>query len=769
MRTTFPAMAVFCLILICCTHQPEEKYPAAPQLADPDAAAVRLPPQVMPVIGCWFWIDKVFQPSDYEPYLDKLSLHAPYNLLTTSFRIPEREITEAGFHEQIKGAAEYARTKGMSLVVDLDVRLARRAFQAVYPDELQEMVMLEELALNGKDAVEGVVHSLDLNDHYTFRTTHYIPLEGKFMRAYAYELSGDEMLQGSIRDITGECVLLYESKDSVGVRIPNSASGGSSHACIMVAFTHLAPDVYSPHLMEFQREIIRSYSDAPLAGACKDEWGFPPNYDGNPAKDQFWYSKHRAEAYAESTGGRELLGDLLLMHRGMQEKEGERVMVINHFMEMSYLRNSELEDDFHKTVKEVFGPNAVSATHPTWWPYPDLNEYKKNGLDWWAATRDWAQTDEHTPYPVRTALAKKWGSPIWYNMYYADNKQDYERSLWSHAMAGGRINYHPIYPAPVTLVDRDLELLKGDLMRGDCRIRLLNYISEGPPDCPAAIVFGHACTMNWAGPAYDDVGMALADSLMRAGIGVDLIPTSEIWNRSLKVDEAGAIRYGPQRYEAVVLFHPEFEKQPTATLFNEAGHGATILFRMGDWTKDFNGQTYDGNKALPPTMIPSREIGYIVSGIRAVLDQKKVPLRSPATGTLAYSTHIFSEPPATGYFRLIDGTFIQLAGTENVSGDPIRSTREINGYPVTFDAIGVAAVRLDKEGGVEALAAGGLKSFRSPDMEIVLNERMDVALWINDRGKWEGVIQGWEGDIPSALLEVTGNWTRLGLPIPYKD
>jgi hypothetical protein len=769
MKTVPFLLIPFCLCLASCKHRPADLYPASPAKADPDAAAVRLPPHVMPVIGCWFWVDRVLQPADFEPYLDKLGRHAHYNLLTTSFRIPEREITEAGFHQQVKAAAAYARKKGMSLVVDLDVRLARRAFQEAYPDELQEMVMLREVEWTGQQPLETLVHSLDLSDHYTHRTTHYIPLEGSFLRAYAYELSGERIIPGSLHDITGSCEVLSETKDSVKISVSDSPHRVSSHVCILVSFTHLAPDVFAPHLLEFQRELIRSYADVPLAGACKDEWGFPPNFTGNPQKDQFWYSRHRAEAYAEKTGGRELLADLLLMHRGMQGRESERQMVINHFMEMSYLRNTDLEDDFHRTVKEVFGPKAVSATHPTWWPYPDLREYKKNGLHWWAATRDWAQTDEYTPYPVRTALAKKWNSPHWYNMYYARDVQTYERRLWTHAMAGGRINYHPIYPAPEGLVERDLELLKGDLMRGDCRIRLLNYISDNPRDCPVAIVFGHTCTMNWAGPAYDDVGMALADSLMRAGIAVDLIPASEIQNSSLGMDDDGWILYGPQRYAAVVLYHPEFEREKTATFFGLAADGKTSLYRVGEWTLDFNGQAFDGQAALPASMTASEDIQDIVSKIKVDLNRRGTNLQSSATGTMAYGRKPVSEPPAKGFLYLIDGTFIELAGQDHVAGDTIYVHRMVNGFPVTFDAVGVAAIRLNREGRVEAMAAGGLRSVHAPGLEIAMDERMDVALWINAEGEWEGVVQGWEGDIPPDLLELTGSWSRLALPVPYDN
>jgi hypothetical protein len=112
---------------------------------------------------------------------------------------------------------------------------------------------------------------------------------------------------------------------------------------------------------------------------------------------------------------------------------------------------------------------------------------------------------------------------------------------------------------------------------------------------------------------------------------------------------------------------------------------------------------------------------------------------------------------------------IQLAGTENVAGDQILSEIKIQNQWVSFDATGVAAVRLGQDGQVETLAAGGLKSFKSGEMGILLNERMDLAFWINEDGEYEGVLQGWKGKIPPPLLKITRNWTRLGIPVPYTD
>jgi hypothetical protein len=727
-----------------------------------------LPADVMPVQVCWFWSEEEFSPDGYKSFIDTISQHSPFNLISASVRQFGRETTSDAVHKQIKLAAEYAALKGFSMVADLDVRTARRVFESLYPDEMQEMLLLKEIDISEKSNTEVSVFSRkDLSDHYTGRTTPYIPLYGRLVRVYSYIADEEGIEANSLEDITRNCVVVNSSKDSVRVQIP--AGQKNRKACVMVSFTHLSPDVFAPHIIEFQREIIRRYSDVPLAGVFKDEWGFPPCFDGSPAKDQFWYSRFRAQAYSERTGGRDLLSDCLLMHRNIKGKERERQRAINHFMEMSWQRNAEIETDYYHAVKETFGPDAVVTTHPTWMPYPDLREQMKNGLDWWAATRDWAQTDEYTPFAVRTALAKKWGSPVWYNMFYSTERADYEKAVWRAVLAGGRINYHPLYPSERKRIDRTLELLRSELVVAESRVRMLNFISKSQLDCPVAVVFGHACTMNWAGPAYDDVGMELINELWKAGIPADLIPTSEIENQSLQVDEEGWIRYGPQKYSALILYHPEFEKPSTAAFFDRAVKGKTRLFRMGEWTKDFEANDFDGNSALPAMVVPEGK-EQLLNAVKNILKQQKIELQSPAVeDPKNWVGYPLISPPTTGSCRLIDGSVIHIAGTNRISGDPIQFRKKFQGVSVSFDAEGVAAFRLDENGKVEALAAGGLKSFKAGNFKIELDERFDLALWKNDKGKWEGALQTWEKDIPRKLLEVTEDWERIGLPISIPD
>lgn len=742
----------------------QNKYPVYPQITHEKSPSIRLSNQYLPEFGVWVWRPQELEPDGFKKEIDRASEHSPYNFLIPFLRFPSHEVVDSLVYNQVKEAAIYAAGKGILLAPDLDVREARRAFKKKYPDELQQMLRLKEVSLSNKTDIEVTIPSLDLNDHYSGGSiTHHISLKGELLRVYAYQKEDGEIMPGSIRDVTGECDVLVESKDSVSVQI-KATNSSENYACAMVAFTHLYPDIFAPHLMAFQRSIIEKYGDLPLAGVCKDEWGFPPYYPRffRLGTHDFWYSGHRADAYAERTGGRELLADCMLMSFTEKGKQAERQMAINQFMEMSRERNTALEVDFYKTVKKVFGPDAAVTVHSTWWPYPDKCEFKKNGLDWWTAKRDWAQTDEVAPFAVRTALAKKWGSPVWYHMYY---KEDMATQVWNSVLAGGRIDY---------LSFQYLYFIDG-LMRGESRIRLLNYISKEPLDCRVAVVFGYASATNWASPGFNDVGMQLVDSLWHEGYPTDLIPTYEISNGSLKVGPDGKIWYGKQAYDVVILYHPELETKSIADFFNQVKQEKTTLFRIGDWKHDSNGNLFAGNELLSQSMISAGSITNTFHQVCKVLEQEHVLKQTPATGVLDNTyfklrdfEHSSCAPPTTGFCRLIDGTVIYAAGTNHASGDTIQVNFNIGSYDVSADAVGVVATRLDEDGKLMALAAGGLKSFQLDYFKIDLEERVDLALWKDENGSWRGVIQGWDGAIPSELESITGNWTRLDVPTPPK-
>ena len=87
----------------------------------------------------------------------------------------------------------------------------------------------------------------------------------------------------------------------------------------MAALTLFTPAVFAPHLAEFERGILTQYADVPLAGACKDEWGFPGRF--TIRTDDLWFSRFMADAYATRRPGHDLVRDLLLMAKGERGRE----------------------------------------------------------------------------------------------------------------------------------------------------------------------------------------------------------------------------------------------------------------------------------------------------------------------------------------------------------------------------------------------------------------------------------------------------------------
>ncbi len=708
-----------------------------------------------PAITTWFWSEEEFKPEGYKRVIDRHYQFSKFDLLTVSIRYPMEKdryslsILDSSVHAQIKAAAEYAAERGIGLVFQLDEPFAREEFAKKYPDELQELVSIREIALTDHDTAEIRISSINLGGFYE-------PLHWKLLRVYMYD-KDDKM----IGDITKRATMVQSGKNAVKILVKCNAGDSGYKARILTSYSILKADVFAPHLIEFEKDILMKYAEAKLAGICKDEWGFPNRFD--PSPNDLWYSKFMAAEYEKRRPGHDLLADMCLMYKEEKGKEQERIAAINHYMEMNWQRNGEIETAYYHSIKSVFGEQAMVATHPTWFPYPGAQEAFRNGIHWWVAKRDLAQTDESVPFSIRTSLSKKWQSPLWYNMYYSSDLRAYEKELWRSVLAGGRINFHQLYPYHNWQGDTAFKtsLLNTDLLKANNRIQMLNYISTMPADCRVAVVFSHPAICSWIEKEYRDAGMIMADSLWQLGYYADLIPSSEIGNGNLVIDKDGYVRYNMQRYDAVILYHPQFEKSTVATFFKKAAAtNKTALYWIGHWTKDFEGHPYNGMRELPKSM-KHGSIRSTLTDVSALLENRGVERSTPSVLTYMHEFRASMAPKLSGRFRLIDGTVILASGEKSVLGDTIIKTFTVDDKQVTVDGVGIAAVRFDKSGNIEAMAVGGMKSFTTNGINIVMPERADVALWRNKDGKWEGVLQGYKGKLPEALKAITRNWVRI--------
>ena len=55
------------------------------------------------------------------------------------------------------------------------------------------------------------------------------------------------------------------------------------------------------------------------------------------------------------------------------------------------------------------------------------------------------------------------------------------------------------------------------------------------------------------------------------------------------------------------------------------------------------------------------------------------------------------------------------------------------------------------------------------NQKIELPQRIDVALWKDTKGVWQGVLQDYEGEVSADLAALCKHWTRLQVPEPLKE
>lgn len=685
------------------------------------AAQNRLPASLAPEIYAWFWLEnQEFAPEGYKPFIDQIAGNSNFGLLTTSLRAPAREVTLQETHDQIKRAVEYAHSRGLRVAFDLDVRLARGAFLRKHPDQQQWMLRVRRLEKGAPRRL--AIEPLTLGDHMTWIGGQYETLSGRLLAVLRPSGTGLEEVTAGVRTVE-------QSMRRVAVEVPEG------ELYVAAVFEYRTPDSFAPGLLAFQTGIYEQYSDVPLDGVLKDEWGFPPVTSQGPREGDYWYSKALTEEYGRA-GGKDFLRDAVLMTFGEGGSHAERVRAVNRYMRLILARSARIEQEFYAAVKRIFGPRAFTGTHATWGNMP-LGDAFKNGYDWWQARRDYGQTDEHWPLPVRTSLAKKMGQPLWFNQFYDPDVEPYYREIWRNARAGGRVNFHPLWPSPVDS-GTHAKLLQSPLMRAENRIRLLNYVTEAPLDCPVAVVFGHAAALNWTGPHFGDLGMDFAEELWKLGVRADVLPSTEIESGALAIGADGLVAMGAQRYRAVVFVNPDYEPAATFDFLRRAARSKTFVFLRDQTRLGPDGTERSAEASLVPG-----------AGV------------DPSPGRVAQFLNNWHGAPVypPDLVRLTDGSCLLARGERNPAGDEIDETFSCGGVKVTVRATGVFQIRIAR-GEVASLAASDLRLVEAGKFRLEPDSPTDLALWRNGQGELEGVVQG-AARVPEALLGVTKNWQTL--------
>ncbi len=578
-----------------------------------------------------------------------------------------------------------------------------------------------------------------------------------------------------------------------------SANDGDFLA-VAVAFRYSCPDIFADETLELERRLYEQYRDVPALGVAKDEWGFPPSFDRQNRLDDFWYSEATRRAYsaafgadelnnssgsdgssdskgtidAAGAGSRDLVDDLFLAFRPQVGREAERIAAVDRFNRLCAERVLEYEIQNYQTTKEIWGPDAFVGVHCTWFPFPNTLEMRKNGVMWWKAPRDFAQSDEYVPFCCRNSLAKATDSH-WINMFYARQVPAYIFEHWTAAASGGRVHIHNIYPrdenSPQHPLDNRLMPIvdDGGVARIRSKIRTLSLISDAPLDAPVGVVFGRFGAMNPLRSGFGKVGVDLCDRFSTAGFPADLIPVDEITSttqageKRWKLSADGYLQYGPQRYLALVLWGENDADAADFAALKGLAEQTETNCKTKIW-KIKADATAAEKDALAAEIISALKLANVEQQTPWKLDEAAFSVPEERS----------SRPRLVSTSRFIDGTNVWIAAEKNALGDPISldgaTVRLADGQasiPISVDANGVFAVRFGADGTLDAVAAAELKSLKIGDLAVevpdaeIAGDPVDVAIWRRPDGRLRGVFQRRENALPPSLEGLVDDWTFL--------
>lgn len=728
----------------------------------------RLPVQVVPENSFVSLSNVNFEnptPSIELRQVSEVAAKSTYNVFTLTLRsVPD--LSDAITQERVKAYIAAAHAAGMQVLMDIDVRIARFEFLRRWPEHHAGMLRVESVA-----PTNGVARfALDFGeyrDHMAWGArAGYAPLEGALAAAYVVKVDADGLADPtSRRDVRAALADVACASNCVTGSIGGLAA--DERLVVAAKFKLLTADPCSPHLTPYLEELARRYRALGADGAMRDEWGFPPMRDYAERHTAFHFTDLFAAEYAKRNGGRDYLRDCLLMVQGEKGAEAQRRAAVDAFNRTIYDVIAGTEVAFYDFNKRVFGEDVYVTKHPTWHTRFRATEFLHNGFDWWAAKRDWAQSDESVPLPCITGMTKKFGGPLWMNEGYGPDPEHYPFALWRYALAGGRMVYHGIYGgggkylAKYSEAERKIhgqtDILTPQAVRAQARVSLLPLITRAPIDCPVALVFGHARTLNWLDPAFEDGGLKLAYALGKQGWYVDDYPSSELSAGTFTLGEDGYLRVGQQRYVALALHRLSAED---VAAFRRMLGGRACRTRLFAWDS--------------PSLSGAVALAHAEDGapIAQVLAEAKCPRQTPLTDRGLNKWSDDKLPAPDGVITLTDGTVARIKGClPNVAGDAISGSLTAGKGEVAYEAEGLFAARFDADGNLEALVAGGLRFASAKNLNTgLIQPGVDVVLMRKNDGRWRGLLQTAtpKDGVPAALLKLTDDWRILELPSMLK-
>lgn len=563
------------------------------------------------------------------------------------------------FHDAFKELVEYARTKGIRVILRHEPH-TKGFFNAGVDGGDGGTYIMEN-----QDEAQGIAYESEVRlDASGFATVtenakwgrnKLRPLRNELLAVYAFDRTKDGFYRpGSLVDITARTRVAARTSTMQTLEIDAGNDFAGKTAYVLTAQYFNAYDHFGDADFRFQKRIMNSLGDVPLAGLYMDELGYMSlNTSGissgkaSPWRGRF-YSKAQADWWTENRriDLKRLLFDMRYAPEG---DDSVRIRAINAYMDVMRRRPCETERLIVEHQKQLWGNDVFLACHSTFHNRLDGDEVWHTGCDWWDVPREFGFTDEHIDYPTRMGVLLGAKKPFLLHMFYSKSADDYYNQIVGLLPFNGR-EFHHSYNDDVWgkgFKGNDLPFLE-NIRRLDAAAKTLNdFQTKSFPRIDLLIVFGTAAQFNWypdeAARNRWDIDGSLhiqdhAQSFWTAGYRCALVPDTKIEDGVLTFED-GTFVYNGHRIRHCIYLYPKYAKKTVYAFLNSAADAGASLAVVGravvDFDADkaeFHGRHYAGcvtsiaaDLGVPKSAIPGGcvyEDGSFVLASRGIIDGK---------------------------------------------------------------------------------------------------------------------------------------------------
>lgn len=518
----------------------------------------------------WKWNHDIFNPAVMEEKVQDLCSRTQIGNIFVGMEWIHEPFTGPNITQAFKYGISLLHQQGRKVMIECCIRGEGKEFYDEYDFEPAYLVSVYEAKA---DADRKITVDHESVWHYWRKTGEHG--EHKVFAAYRLEKDGEHSYKNAekLSQVCSRAIAMPDGTFRVEITAPKINEGDT--IAVVLGFEQPLPDLAHPKLPEYFRKMAKHAKTVGADGIFSDEWGYdiilkietPNPYDDFKLSIRhFSYSGYFEEEFQKQTG-KSLMDNMLALFYNHDINRKEIVDGYWRTMRLICTRN---EDAMYAITKEELGPDAFWGIHPTWWGNKNKQyfEFFKNGFYWWDAKRDIAQTDEMVSFPIRTALAHRFESPRWYNMWYSmgtRNIRGYFPETWTNLRFGGRTHYLG-YECPnesVVLEFKPRGLLEA-IESLDRRVRLFDSL-DSQPDCRVLLFFGFEAVSNYVDFEREMPWAPESPRLMKTldtcnelfpMMLCDLVPSYAVENGSLFVNENGKAQYGNQEYDVVIALYP---------------------------------------------------------------------------------------------------------------------------------------------------------------------------------------------------------------------